>query len=170
MESQFSRETQIELYFSSILNSKFRKSNYLEKYKNFEDSRQIPISLSWEEMKHKYDWGYRKGSVINNLITWIYLRPDIKKDLDTGRFDTKDLVKYFKLNEHYFLVEQKAIEYFKLHCGGYLQEDEINDKESPEELDEENNSIESEMSYQTLKRRKLYSAPIGIDDTAIESN
>ena len=172
MESQLSRETSIESNILPIISNQFRmNNNLLKKYQNFKELKKIPINLTWEEMKGKYNWGYRKGSIIDPLITWIYLRPDISKDLDGGRFEAKDLVKYFRLNEHYFIVEQKAVEYLKLNCSGYLEENEENSEEDSEEDCEDNKSVvSSELSYQTLKRRKLYtSAPIGIDDMAIDS-
>ena len=75
-------------------------------------------------MKEYHGWGYRKRSIIDQLITWIYLRPDVKKDLDKGEFKSIDIPKRLILNVHYFIVEQKAIGYLKLHCQGILQEGE----------------------------------------------
>jgi hypothetical protein len=168
MESQFDRESVIESNFQIILNEKFRNNQeFLKIYKNFKEERTISLDITWEQMKEKYDWGYRKGSLIDPLITWIYIRPDILRDLNSGKIKCSELTERFKLNEHYFLVEKKAIAFLKLHCGGFYEEGTLNDAASQSSDDSSKKSEQSELSYQTLKRRKL-SAPIGIDDEAEE--
>lgn len=172
MQSQFSRESQIESQFKRVIDSKYRKDDkILSKFKNYKEPRTVPLNITWENMKKKYGWGFKKGSVINPLITWIYLRPDLKRSLEKENLESKDIVKRFILNEHYFITEAKAIAYLKLHCGGLV---EMTEKEISSSSDEsEDNDIksvaESELSFQALKRRRLSSVPIGIDDFAVES-
>lgn len=180
IESQFSRESQVEEFFITILARNFKKDDvFLEKYKNFKEVRSIPVGITWEMMKEKYDWGYRKGSAISSLITWIYLRPDIKKCLDNRMISLENLTTSFILNEHYFLVEKNAIEFLKNHCSSCDNislhpatpqrkiEDEYSESSSSEN---DHVSLASELSYQALKRRRMSgAAPIGIDDIATES-
>jgi hypothetical protein len=175
LDSQFSRESEIEKYFIPILASNFRRDEkLLEKFKDFKELRPIPHNISWEMMKDQYGWGYRKGSIISSLITWIYLRPDVKLALDNENNENiknSTMTVKFILNEHYFLVEQRAIEYLKNHCTDFISDGgDTSDKED----DNENSSRASdtsELSYQALKRRRLSkaAAPFGIDDAAIEN-
>ena len=169
MDSQYNHEVLIESYFLNILGRKYNKNGLiLQRYHNFKEDKMVPLDLSWEQMKHSYNWGYRKGSLISPLITWIYIRSDIKKDLEVGTLTCKDMIDKLKLNEHYFLVEKRAIEFLKLHCGGFLSSEEF-EEDSVESCSSQ--SEESEPSYQTLKRRRLTtSVPTGIDDFAIEKN
>lgn len=168
MESQFSREVTLESYLKTMLDKKFKYDDqFLHKYKHFKDSRTIPVGLTWEQMKKNYDWGYRKGSLISPLLTWIYLRSDVNNSLNKGEIESTDLIEKFKLNEHYFLVEKKAIAYLKLHCNGFKAEE---DESSDSDDQDDNESQQSEMSYRTHMRRKrlLSSVPFGIDDMAVE--
>ena len=67
-------------------------------------------------MKKSYGWGYAKGSRIHSLVTWIYIRPDIKMAISNDIISIGDVFKYLLLNEHYFIVENTAINYLKTHC------------------------------------------------------
>jgi hypothetical protein len=172
MQSQFSYESQIESQLETFIKSKFRKDDkILSKFKTYKEPREIPFNITWEIMKQKYGWGYKKGSVINPLITWIYLRPDLKYSLDNESVESKDIAKRFILNEHYFITESKAIAYLKLHCAGITETDaneENSSSTSSDESEDKKSLAESELSFQTLKRRRLSSVPIGIDDFAVE--
>ena len=168
MESQYSREIQIESQFISIINSKFKVFNeFLASYDDYKETSKVPYNITWEKMKESYGWGYKKGSIVDPLITWIYLRPDVKKGLERGDFKTADIPIKFIINKHYFIVEQKAISYFKLHCLGILQEGELVDEESSSSEEESKSLNSSDLSYQTLKRKRKLT-PVGIDDFAVE--
>ena len=106
-------------------------------------------------MKKLYGWGYRKGSLLHDLITWIYIRSDVLKDLNSGIFSAEDIIKKFVLNQHYFIVEKKAVAYLKTHCSKISTE--IREEENDESSD--NNSAD----YQTIKRRRRL---LGIDEEA----
>ena len=60
-------------------------------------------------MKENYGWWYLKGFKLHDLVTWIYLRPDIFVDRKKRILLTDDIFKYGILNQHYFLVKVKAI-------------------------------------------------------------
>ena len=168
MQSQFNRELNLESHLKILIDSKFRKDDQiLSKFKTFKEPRTVPINITWDKMKQNYGWGFRKGSLINPLITWIYLRPDLKNSLDKEGLESKDIVKRFILNEHYFITEAKAIAYLKLNCGG-LVEVAVSSSSDESEDNETRSVAESELSFQTLKRRRLSSVPIGIDDFAVE--
>ena len=57
-----------------------------------------------------------KGSRIHSLVTWIYIRPDIKTAIQNEIINLDDVLKHLVLNEHYFIVEKTAIAYLKSHC------------------------------------------------------
>lgn len=165
----------MESQFKSVINNKFKNNNeFLAKYDNFKESRTVPYNITWEKMKESYGWGYKKGSLIDPLITWIYLRPDVKNDLDRGEFKANHIPERLILNKHFFIVEQKAIGYLKLHCQKVIQEEELaeeaeEDEESSSSSEENKSLHSSDLSYQTLKRRRRNSTPLGIDDFAVES-
>jgi len=160
MESQFNRENQIEYYMTKIIKKTFQQdNNFLKKYEMFRENRSVPIDISWDKMKTLYGWGYRKGSLLNELVTWIYLRPDVSKDLDNGVFLSNDLIKKLVLNKHYFLVEKKAIAFLKLNCASISTEEE-------HENNDESSETDSSVDYQALKRHKKI---FGVDDEAKEA-
>ena len=170
MQSQFDRECIVETNFVFTLNEKFRKDQkFLKKYENFKEKRLIPINVTWEEMKQKFDWGFRKGSIIDPLVTWIYIRPDILHDINIGLISCSDLTTKCNLNEHYFLVEKKAIAYLKLHSSGFT-DPTISSSDNDSSDENSKRSHESELSYQALRRKRLRlsTVPIGIDDSAVE--
>lgn len=159
MESQFSRESQTEGFMTNNIRKLFSyDEKFLRKYNNYKETRSVPIDVTWEMMKKDYHWGYRKGSAIDPLITWIYLRPDIKDDLDKQIININNLAKQLELNKHYFLVEKKAIAYLKCHCTtittGVIDADDDSLASNDESID-----------YQSLKRQKRIR---GIDDEAKE--
>ena len=161
MESQYNREIQIEFLMAKMIKGKFEQNNdFLKKYESFKETRTVPIDITWEKMKSSYGWGYKKGSLINDLVTWIYIRPDIVKDLKIGKFLYQDLTKKLILNKHYFIVEEKAIAFLKINCTQILTEQlEYCDYES-------SSSSDSSIDYQTIKRRRRI---LGIDDEAEEA-
>jgi hypothetical protein len=76
-------------------------------------------NISWELMKKSYGWGYAKGSRIHSLVTWIYIRPDVKAAIQSEIINLDDVLKHLILNEHYFIVEY--IDYKKCEqCGKQL--------------------------------------------------
>jgi hypothetical protein len=126
IESQFDRETQIEFFVQKIIKARYvLKPNLARAFASFVDKRTIPHNITWERMKKEYGWGYSKGSRIDPLITWVYIRPDVKKALKTDGLTLSEVFTNLVLiNEHYFIVEKKAIAYLKLHCNRVTFEEE----------------------------------------------
>ena len=117
IESQSSRENGIEMFIKHMIKSKTVENiALLRQFANFKDKRPIPNNITWELMKKSYGWGYAKGSRIHSLVTWIYIRPDIKTAIQSEIINLDDVLKHLVLNEHYFIVEKSAIAYLKSHC------------------------------------------------------
>jgi hypothetical protein len=117
IESQFSRENGLEMFIKQIINSRTVENlTMLRQFSNFRDKRPIPHNITWELMKKSYGWGYAKGSRIHSLVTWIYIRPDIKSAINNEIISIGDVFRHLLLNEHYFIVENTAINYLKSHC------------------------------------------------------
>ena len=117
IESQSSRENGIEMFIKHMIKSKTVENiALLRQFANFKDKRPIPNNISWALMKKSYGWGYAKGSRIHSLVTWIYIRPDIKTAIQSEIINLDDVLKHLVLNEHYFIVEKSAIAYLKSHC------------------------------------------------------
>ena len=136
IDSQFSREIGLEMFIKQIIKSKFVENiAMLRQFSNYKDKRPIPYNITWESMKKSYGWGYAKGSRIHSLVTWIYIRPDIKLAINNEIICLQDVLKHLILNEHYFIVEQTAINYLKDHCLRVLA--------APSESDEEDSSSEN---------------------------
>jgi hypothetical protein len=65
-------------------------------------------------MKKSFGWGYAYS--LFTYSTWIYIRPDIKIAINNEIISLQDVLKHSILNEHYFILEQTAINYLKDHC------------------------------------------------------
>ena len=49
MESQFDREYRIEFFMTKIIQNKFRQDDkVLSKYDIFQETRSVPIDITWE--------------------------------------------------------------------------------------------------------------------------
>ena len=106
IESQFSREEGLEMFIERMIKINIVKNlAILREFSNFGDKRPIPYNISWELMKKSYGWGYAKGSRIHPLVTWIYIRPDIKTAIKDEIITLYQVIKHLTLNEHYFVVE-----------------------------------------------------------------
>ena len=70
----------------------------LRQFANFKDKRPIPNNITWELMKKSYGWGYAKGSRIHYLLTWIYIRPDIRKAIQSEMINLVDVLKHLVLH------------------------------------------------------------------------
>jgi len=115
--------------------------------------------ISWTEMKENYNWGFCKGNIFNNLVSWVYIRPDINNKFYSSLVGGIDgLVRKGVINQHYFVVKLKAINYFKSKCNQLLERP-ISDGDFSSE--EEN---DDEQYYQASSRNPL------IDDEAQENN
>lgn len=169
MESQTSRENINENHFALIIQRGFiEDKEFLIEFSDFKESKPVPRDVTWEMMKKDFNWGYLKGSIINPLITWIYLRPDIKKSLDFGGIIKKEnIAKKLKLNEHYFISESKAIEFLLSHSS--VNNNDDSSRNSPTSSSASKSQVsddESSEDFQSLKRKKRI---FGIDDAAVES-
>ena len=118
IESQFcSRENGVEMFIKQMIKSKtLLNIAILRQFSTFIDKRPVANNITWEVMKKSYGWGFAKGSRIHSLVTWIYIRPDIKIAIQNDIITLNDVLKHLILNEHYFIVEKTAIEYLKNHC------------------------------------------------------
>ena len=135
IESKFSRENGIEIFIKQVIKTKYVENIAMfRQFSNYKDKRCIPHNITWELMKKSYGWGYAKGSRIHSLVTWIYIRPDIKLAISNEIISLEDVLKHLILNEHYFIVENAAINYLKDHCMGVLESPPYS--ESDEEIDE----------------------------------
>ena len=169
IQSQYSRESTVEGYIEHKIRAKHTRNvtSFIEKFKIFK-----------EQMKKKFGWGFKKGSAIDPLITWIYLRPDIKREMDKEVLSVKYLLKVGIFNEHFFIVEKRAIDYLKTHCTQIItrNDDEADEadpgdenrddvRDSDRRPSDDSQSESSSIDYQTLKRQKRI---LGIDDMAEE--
>ena len=137
IESQYERESRLEMYVTRIIDRKYEANPTLSRlYSTFKDRRTIPFDVTWEKMKSDYGWGYAKGSRIDPLVTWIYIRPDIKNALKKLELTIDTVVKSLRLNEHYFIVEKKAIAFLKSHCSRVQYDRSVGNRD--ESSDEEN--------------------------------
>lgn len=135
IESQFSRESGMEMFIKHILKSKFVENlAMIRQFANFKDIRPIPHNITWESMKKSYGWGYAKGSRIHSLVTWIYIRSDIKSAIDNEVINIDDVLKHLILNEHYFISERTAINFLTSHYMAVFT--------TPTASDEEDDSTE----------------------------
>jgi hypothetical protein len=74
----------------------------------------ISPNIEWIDMKNSHGWGFIEGSQLHPIIDWIYIRPDVFKELKSETVGS--LTGIFQkgiLNTHYFFVKTKAIEFFK---------------------------------------------------------
>jgi hypothetical protein len=176
IQSQYSRETTVEGYIEHKIRAKHTRNvpSFIEKFKSFKENRPVPEDINWEQMKKKFGWGFKKGSAIDPLITWIYLRPDIKREMDKEVLSVKYLLKVGIFNEHFFIVEKRAIDYLKTHCTQIITRNEDEDpgdengndvRNSNRQPNDDSQSESSSIDYQTLKRQKRV---LGIDDMAEE--
>ena len=136
IESQSSRGNEIELYIKQVIKSKYVENiTVLRQYSNYKEKRPVPSNITWEQMKKSYGWGYAKGSRIHSLVTWIYIRPDIKIAINNEIISIEDVLKHLIFNEHYFIVEKTAINYLKKYCWRVFDSPPYS--ESDEEIDDE---------------------------------
>jgi len=138
IESQLDRESQVEFFVQKNIKAKYVLSNLLRLFPSFKDKRTVPHNITWEKMKKEFGWGYAKGSKIDPLITWAYIRPDVKIALKRSEITLSEVFINLVLNEHYFIVEKKAIAYLKTHCSRVQYDNiSINDEEEEEEETDE---------------------------------
>ena len=156
IESQFSREIGVEMFIKHIIKSKtIENLAMLSQFSNFKDKRPIPHDITWESMKKSYGWGYAKGSRIHSLVTWIYIRSDIKTAIKDEIITIDDVLRHLILNEHYFIVEKSAINFLKSHCMGILAAPNLSEDEECTEGSQSDVIIK----YLVLLRISLYSLP-----------
>ena len=151
IESQYDRALQIENFVRNIITENYvMKPNLIRTFASFRDKRTVPENITWEQMKKEFGWGYAKGSRIDPLVTWIYIRTDVKNSLKQSQIALSEVFTNLVLNEHYFIVEKKAIAYLKTHCHR-IQYDNILSEEGEEEEEEEEVSLLYTIKFLSLK-------------------
>ena len=125
-------ERLLEPYAIQIANQIFSKNNqFLDEFP-IEYSLSTSISLyndiSWTEMKSEYNWGFSKGNILGDGITWIYIRPDIFLRFNSNIVGgAEGLIRKGYINQHYFVVKTKAVDYFKSKCSNLIERPSAND-------------------------------------------
>jgi hypothetical protein len=144
IESQYERESRVELYVNRVIDKKYELNPTLSRlFSTFKDRRTVPSNITWEKMKREFGWGFAKGSRLDPLVTWIYLRPDIKKAISQTDLTIDTVLKSLRLNEHFFITEKKAIAFLKTHCNRIQYDAEAEDAER----EAENNNPDNVFIY-----------------------